>query len=167
MAAPPSVVVVNRKNWGERQRFTLAHELGHLILDVPPSLDEEKVAHRFAGAFLMPAETLRAKIGKRRKSVGWTELFDLKRIFGVSVQALTYRCKDLGIFSTSLFRLLFDELSRRGWRRPPFREPYSIRSEEPTRFQRLCFLALAEDRDIRDRGCGATADFLVRVESST
>ena len=84
--APAAVVVVNRRDWGERQRFTVAHELGHMVLDVSPKLKEEKAAHRFAGAFLMPAETLRAEVGKHRKSMGWSELFELKRIFGVSVQ---------------------------------------------------------------------------------
>ena len=139
-----SVVVVNSGDGGERQRFTLAHELGHMILSVAPKVDEEKAAYRFAGAFLMPAETLRSEIGKRRKSMGWSELFDLKQIFRVSVQALTYRCKDLGIFSQSLFRLLFEEFSRRGWRRPPYQEPRPIPREEPRRFKRLCFRALAE-----------------------
>lgn len=139
-----SVVVVNRGDWGERQRFTVAHELGHMVLDVGQKLDDEKAAHRFAGAFLMPAGTLRAEIGKYRKSVGWSELFDLKRIFGVSVQALTYRCKDLGIFGNPLFRRLFNEFNRRGWRSPPFREPWAMDGEEPKRFERLCFRALAE-----------------------
>ena len=139
-----SVVVVNRDDWGERQRFTLAHELGHMTLETAPKIDDEKAAHRFAGAFLMPAETLRAEIGKRRKSMGWGELFDLKRIFGVSVQALTYRCKDLGVFGAPLVRLLFDEFTRRGWRSPPYREPGAMPGERPLRFERLCFRALAE-----------------------
>ena len=139
-----SVVVVNRRDWGERQRFTMAHELGHMVLDVAPNVDDEKAAHRFAGAFLMPAEALRAEIGRRRKSIGWSELFELKRIFGVSVQALTYRCKELGIFSNALFRRLFDDFSRRGWRSPPYREPHAMDGEEPRRFERLCLRALAE-----------------------
>ncbi len=139
-----SVIVVNRRDWGERQRFTVAHELGHMVLDVPQKLDDEKAAHRFAGAFLIPAEMLRAEIGKHRKSIGWSELFDLKRIFGVSVQALTYRCKDLGIFANPLFRRLFDEFNRRGWRSPPYREPWAMEGQEPKRFERLCFRALAE-----------------------
>ena len=75
-----------QKDWGERQR--LAHELGHLVLDVAPKGDDEKAARRLAGAFLMPSETLRAEIGRRRKSVVLGEFFDLKRIFGVSAQAL-------------------------------------------------------------------------------
>ena len=139
-----SVVVVNRGDWGERQRFTLAHELGHMVLDPVAKVDEEKAAHRFAGAFLMPAETLRAEIGKHRTSIGWGELFELKRIFGVSVQALTNRCKDLGIFSAPLVRHMFNEFTRRGWRSPPYKEPWAIPGERPLRFERLCFRALSE-----------------------
>lgn len=138
------VIVVNHKDWGERQRFTLAHELGHMVMEVASKMDEEKAAHRFAGAFLMPADALWAEIGRHRTSIGWSELFSLKQLFGVSVQAVTYRCKDLGIFSPPLFRKLFDEFNRRGWRSPPYEEPYAMKGETPTRFDRLTFRALAE-----------------------
>lgn len=138
------VIVVNRKDWGERQRFTLAHELGHMVMDVSAKVDDEKAAHRFAGAFLMPADALWAEIGKHRTSIGGRELFYLKQLFGVSVQAITYRCRDLGIFSDSLFRRLFHEFSRLGWRSPPYKEPLARPGEEPTRFRRLTFRALAE-----------------------
>lgn len=138
------VIVVNRHDWLERQRFTLSHELGHLVMDAAPGLDEEKVAHRFAGAFLMPAEALWAKIGKRRTSVGLGELVQLKQLFGASVQAITYRCKDLSIFSETLFRRLFNEFNRFGWRTPPYEEPCAKEGKEPRRFERLTFRALAE-----------------------
>ena len=137
-------VVVNSRDWGERQRFTVAHELGHMIVDVSPREMQEKVANRFAGAFLMPAETLRSEFGKHRKSVSMAELLELKRIFGVSAQALVYRCKELGIFSAPMVRNLFHHFELRGWRRPPYKEPGGIEPEEPKRFDRLCFRALSE-----------------------
>ena len=144
--ATSSVIIVNQAHRGERQRFAIARELGHMVLGVQSEVDEEKAARRFAGAFLMPAETLRAEIGMFRKSIGWGELFELKRIFGVSVQALTYRCAELGIFNKSLFRILFTEFKHRGWRTYPYEEPFAIEKiEEPTRFVRLCYRALAED----------------------
>jgi transcriptional regulator with XRE-family HTH domain len=87
-AAAP-VIVLNRRRAGERQRFTLAHELGHMAIQAGGSVDAEKAAHRFAGAFLMPVEALWAEVGKHRRSIGWSELFDLKQLFGVSVQAIT------------------------------------------------------------------------------
>ncbi len=140
-----SVIVVNGQECGERQRFTIAHELGHLMLDVAPAMDEEKAAHRFAGAFLMPAEMVWAAVGKHRHSIGYSELFALKNLFGVSVQALTYRCRDLGVFNDTLFRRLFRDFSRRGWRSPPYEEPFPLQREKPQRFERLCFRALSED----------------------
>ncbi len=138
------VIVVNRKEWGERQRFTLAHELGHLVMDVAAKLDGEKAAHRFAGAFLMPADVLWSETGKHRTAIGWGELFALKQLFGASVQAITYRCKDLGIFSQATFRRLFNEFEQLGWRRPPYKEPLARKGEKPKRFKRLTFRALAE-----------------------
>ena len=141
---PVPVIVVNGKEWRDRQRFTLAHELGHMVMDVAAKLDEEKAAHRFAGAFLMPADALWAEIGKHRTSIGWSELFALKQLFGTSVQAITYRCKDLGIFSATLFRRLFNDFNRLGWRSPPYKEPYAKKGEKPKRCERLTFRALAE-----------------------
>lgn len=138
------MIVVNRATREERQRFTLSHELGHMVQRVPLDIDAEKAAHRFAEAFLMPAEALRAEMGAHRSSIGWSELFDLKRLFGVSVQALTIRCRDLGIFDAALCQRLFRDFSRFGWRSPPYDEPFAIPGEEPRRFERLCFRALAE-----------------------
>ena len=76
--------------------------------------------------------------------MGLRELFELKRAFGVSVQALTYRCRDLGIFSNTLFRRLFDEFTRGGWCSPPYAEPCAMKGEKPRRFERLCYRAFME-----------------------
>ena len=140
-----AVIVVNRNHSGERQRFTLTHELGHLVLTVDDKVDSEKAAQRFAGAFLMPADAVRTEIGRRRTSIGWSELFNLKRVFGVSVQAIVYRCRDLGIINDALYTRLFRDISRCGWRTPPYPEPQPIKPESPSRFERLCSRALAEN----------------------
>ena len=138
------VIVVNEGDTGERQRFTLSHELGHMVLDVADGVDEEKASHRFASALLMPADTIRTEIGKNRQSIALGELFALKELFGVSVQAIAYRCKDLGIINQATFRYLFGIFTKEGWRKPPFAEPIAIAKETPGRFRRLCFRALAE-----------------------
>lgn len=138
------VVVINSQDTGERQRFTLAHELGHLVLDVADELDEERASHRFASAFLMPAEVLLSEVGRHRTAVSLGELFQLKRLFGVSVQAITYRCKDLEILTPKAAAHLFATFTRLGWRSPPYSEPDPIPAENPARFKRLCFRALAE-----------------------
>lgn len=94
----------------------------------------------------MPADVLRAEVGAHRSSISIGELVALKKRFGVSVQALAYRCQDLGIISQAACTRLFKIFSERGWRDAPYEEPESLAPEveEPRRFERLCFRALAE-----------------------
>ena len=138
------VIIVNQTDTGERQRFTLAHELGHLVLETPSGAKGEKLAHWFASAFLMPDEILWREVGKHRDSLSIGELVELKMLFKVSIQAITYRLKDLGIIGEPLFKRLFDEFERRGWRKPPYAEPGAIGPEKPGRFTRLCYRAVSE-----------------------
>ena len=63
------------------------------MLGVARSLNTERVAHRFAGAFLMPAEALWLEVGKHRSAIAFGELLALKHVFGVSIQALMCRCR--------------------------------------------------------------------------
>ena len=140
-----TVIVVNRTWPGERQRLAMARELGHLVLAVAPGVSSRITARRFAGAFLMPAETLRSETGAHRRRMSWSELLALKRIFGVSLHALIYRCRDLHVFGKTMFRRLLDELTAQGWRNPPYAEPGGLAGEKSSRLERLCYRALAED----------------------
>jgi Zn-dependent peptidase ImmA (M78 family)/DNA-binding XRE family transcriptional regulator len=140
------VIVIKKGSWSERKRFNLAHELGHMVIAPEAGVDEEKAAHRFAGAFLMPADVIRSEVGAHRSSISIAELVALKERFGVSIQALAYRCKDLGILNQAAVGKLFRVFADRGWRSPPYAEPALMEPEveEPRRFERLCYRALAE-----------------------
>jgi Zn-dependent peptidase ImmA (M78 family)/transcriptional regulator with XRE-family HTH domain len=142
--APVPVIALNDSDTGERQRLTLAHELGHLVLAIADGAMAEKAAFRFGAAFLMPAEFLRAEVGRKRRAVSLAELLQLKRIFGTSVQAVAYRLRDLGITAESAYRQMFDRFKQLGWMQPPYPEPHPMPKVEPQRFRRLCFRALAE-----------------------
>lgn len=136
------VVVCSTGKSIERQRFTLAHELGHMLLDVRGDLDQEKACHRFASAFLAPKEELFDEVGRRRHAFGYAELIEIKLMFGVSAAALVVRLRDLGIINEATLRGIFSGVGR-GWRRE---EPSPLERGEPTRrFRRLCFRALAEE----------------------
>lgn len=139
------VIVINSETTGERQRFTLAHELGHLVLELKKDgLNAENICHRFSSSFLMPDRVLWATLGKHRQSISLGELVSLKQLFGVSIQAIVYRCKDLEIISQATYRALYSEFSRQGWLKPPYAEPLRLPKEETQRFRRLCFRAIAE-----------------------
>jgi Zn-dependent peptidase ImmA (M78 family)/DNA-binding XRE family transcriptional regulator len=157
------VIVIKKSTWSERKRFNLAHELGHMVMAVDTKIDEEKAAHRFAGAFLIPADSLRAEVGASRSTISIGELVALKERFGASIQAIVYRCKDLGIIRQSEFARQFQVFTERGWRTAPFEEPGKMDSalEEPRRFERLCYRALAE-RVISEAKAAELLDISVR-----
>ncbi len=129
-----AVVAMRAQSSRFRQRLNLAHSLGHLVLDIPDSMDEEACAYRFAGAFLIPRESLFCDVGRRVRSLGWGELMLLKGRYGVSMQALVRRMKDLEIISPSLYRSWNIEFSKRGFRKC---EPGDEASTEIPRLSRL------------------------------
>ena len=137
------VIVVKRDVPGDRQRFNLAHELGHLALASTESVDLEKAAYRFAGAFLVPKTVARFELGYQRRALNPFELHLLKHKYGMSMQAWIYRAKDLDILSESTATQLFRRFRRQGWYRKEPGDP--IPQEEPGRMKRLIIRALAED----------------------
>lgn len=137
-------VIVVSKSWpGDRQRFTIAHELGHLLLDrINPRLKEEIVANRFAGAFLIPEEAARTELGFSRQSFSVTELVELKQRYGASMGCWLHRAADLGIITQSKYKTIMITLNQYGWRK---KEPGDqLPSEKPRRFERIVYKTLIE-----------------------
>ena len=143
------VIVSKAKLPGDRQRFNLGHELGHLVLDVQEELNSEQAANRFVGAFLVPAKTARFELGVRRTDLNVNELYMLKHKYGLSMQAWIYRAKDLGIITPNTAALLFQHFRANEWYRQEPGNPCPI--ETPMRMERLIFRALAEDLISRSR----------------
>jgi Zn-dependent peptidase ImmA (M78 family) len=140
------VIAVNAEVPGERQRFGLAQQLAHLLLDFGAIKEDiESVCERFARALLMVHEVFIAAIGKARKFIPVGELFRLKAMFGVAVVQIVNRCMDLGVIGKDERRRLFELFAQAGWTKHPFEEPNPIRRQTPLRFERLCLRAFAEE----------------------
>lgn len=139
------IVVVGR-NWpGDRQRFTLAHELGHLILEgrLAEGLSEEKACDRFAGAFLFPKQSVIQELKSHRTKIEIKELGLLKEEFGLSMAGILYRALNLGIISQAYRDNQSRFFGMKGWNR---KEPgLMYPSEKAHIFEQLIFHALAED----------------------
>lgn len=139
------IVVVGRHWPGDRQRFTLAHELGHLILEgrLADDLDEEMACNRFAGAFLFPQASVLQELGQHRNAIELKELGLLKEEFGLSMAGILYRARDLGVI-TPAYREEQAKLFRfKGWFRKEPGDDYP--SEKAHLFEQLVFHALAEE----------------------
>lgn len=140
------VVAVRDGVPGDRQRLSLAHELGHLMVLPPEEMDNdegrEKIAFRFAGAFLVPESIAKMELGEERTRLDLFELHLLKHKYGLSMQAWIYRARDLGIIPQKEYHRLFDIFTERNWRQ---REPGDqIAPEEPKRMKRLVMRAYTE-----------------------
>jgi Zn-dependent peptidase ImmA (M78 family) len=112
---------------GDRDRFTLAHELGHLVLHTfrPRCTDPEKEAHQFAGAFLLPYQRAAEEFSGR---LTLTSLAHKKAAWGVSIQALIMRAAAVGAIDEPRKQSLFVQLHHRGWRKE---EPVAVGREQP------------------------------------
>lgn len=129
----PPILVLNAGIEPDRQRYTLAHELGHLIMHPLPSEDQEKEADEFAAVFLAPAEDIEDQL------VGLTtrdfpRLLELKAQWGMSVAALIRRARDLDQISDRQYREFNIKLSKLGWRT---REPGTLVVERPRSLARV------------------------------
>lgn len=130
---------------GDRQRFTVAHEIGHLGLhaETPPPSDAaearriEKQAHRFAGAFLAPIAALMEDLDALGGRVTLQNLAELKGTWGVSIKGLVVRLRHHDVVSEDQATSLYKQISKRGWNTA---EPVPVTNEKavwlPSRLER-------------------------------
>jgi Zn-dependent peptidase ImmA (M78 family)/DNA-binding XRE family transcriptional regulator len=136
------IVVMKKGLPKARQRFSLAHELGHCLLEVDEGIDAEKAMHRFAGAFLVPAEKAVFELGEKRHKLSLKELQILKEKYGFSMGAWLYRAKDLGIISLAFYIEIRKLFVKQGWNKT---EPGDdITGELPILMSKLVFKSHAE-----------------------
>jgi Zn-dependent peptidase ImmA (M78 family) len=144
------VVVVNKNQPSDRLRLSLAHELGHLVLEHSGSIDQEKAAYRFAGAFLAPDEVAKRELGNNRTKISLYELQNLREKYGMSVQAWVHRAQDLQIISDSFAVQIFTSFRQQGIHNQEMGKSLSV--EEPKRFERLVIQAVEEGLISDSRG---------------
>ncbi|WP_196599630.1 helix-turn-helix domain-containing protein [Pectinatus frisingensis] len=134
----PYVFLTADKEAAVRSRFDLAHELGHILLhyvedgavtrELIKELDKE--ANRFAGAFLLPRQTFAREI----ISTSLEYFIQLKKRWKVSIAAMIYRCKDLGILSENQTSYLWRQMAAAKMRtKEPLDDTLTI--EQPTLFK--------------------------------
>ncbi len=140
------VIVVKKDLPGDRQRFNIAHELAHLVLEPPEDWNLaqiEKLANRFAGAFLAPMPTVKQELGSRRRALKLVELHLLKHKYGLSMQAWVYRALHTGVISSTYAKQLFHLFRTNGWHRIEPGDSYP--PETSTRMERLIMRALQDE----------------------
>lgn len=122
------VIFLNKNIPNDRKRFSIAHELGHLIMHIPFTLsnerDEEQETNTFAAEFSMPE----LDAFNQLVNMKFQDLSTLKRYWQMSMQFIIMRAKRIGAISESKAKYFMIELSRRGWRK---NEPINVYIDKP------------------------------------
>ncbi|WKB54337.1 helix-turn-helix domain-containing protein [Eleftheria terrae] len=128
----PPIIFLNKAQPADRLRFSLAHELGHLVMHLCPHPEMEHQADQFAAALLMP----RADIGPDVNGLTLERAASLKPVWKVSMAALIVRATTIGRLDPNKAQYLWRVMSARGYR---LREPLScdFPAEQPTLFGAL------------------------------
>ena len=129
------LIFINKHSSGDRQRLTIAHELGHVILhlNVMPffATDEETEAFAFACEFLMPYSECQYDLTSKTTI---EKLVDLKRYWKVSIQSMVFRMNRTGIITSNRYRYLWSIIIAKGWKTA---EPIPLTTDPPTLTNRM------------------------------
>lgn len=117
----PIIVINKHKGTSVRRRFSLAHELGHLVLHKDLQDREfrdrsnmfEQEANLFAEHFLMPSDSFENSIISPKLD----HFVQMKEEWGVSIAAMIYHCGQLGVINSRKVRSLQVQMSALGWKK--------------------------------------------------
>ena len=140
------VIVLNTSFSSERRRFTAFHELAHLLLKFSPSLSEkecEALCNTFANEMLLPGDVFKSLVGQRRSKITIPELLAIQRQFGISVDALMYKAKEMGIISERSYRQHCIDKNRDKELKEVVEQSH-WEEESASRFERLVYRALSD-----------------------
>ena len=141
----PPIIFINMRFPWDRLRYTMAHELAHIMLhhhdpDYTLNTDCEKEADQFAAAFLLPAEDIKPYLNH----LSLERLVNLKRYWKVAIRTLIRQAKDLGKITERKAQMLYAQLTKYGVTHHgnAHYEPVSIPPEEPTLFNQIVSIHL-------------------------
>jgi Zn-dependent peptidase ImmA (M78 family)/DNA-binding XRE family transcriptional regulator len=147
-----------------RARFDAAHELGHIVLHrhVTPEQERdssarkilEQQAHRFAGALLFPKDAFLSEVA----TISLDYFSSLKKRWGISIAAMISRSFDLGLVDKDTRAAMFQNMTRRRWRRPlgePFDDLSVMPLERPRMLRRAVDVVLDSGVFARASICAA------------
>jgi Zn-dependent peptidase ImmA (M78 family)/DNA-binding XRE family transcriptional regulator len=170
ISGSPPIFFVNKHIPTDRMRFTLAHEIGHILMHEYPTPNMEKEADQFASAFLMPKD----EISQDLIPFSIERAVSLKSKWKVSIAAIIMRAYDIGIISSTQKQRYFTQLGILGYRKE---EPVQLPEEEPSLIRKLietcqkelgftipdfCKTLTINERDFRTRYIGIPVLRIVR-----
>lgn len=161
------LVIINKNMSNDRIRFSLAHELGHVVMHqcvdffIPDIRDKEKEANRFASELLMPSQAIKGSL----LNLKFGSLSTLKAYWLTSMASILLKAKNLGQIDDKRYIMIRNEMSRRSWLK---KEPYDVYMDEPSVIRKsyeLITKSLEYDNDQIAKLCKIPLDVVEEVFS--
>ena len=145
MAGSVPVIVFNKKMIPERKRFTLFHELGHLLLNIDEAANKEKMCNVFANEVLIPSEVFMSMMGITRKDISLPELRAIQKEFGLSIEALMTKAMQLKIITSNRYQYFYKKMNKFPEFKSEVKRSTYKQDEHSARYNRLVYKALASE----------------------
>ena len=145
----PFIVRNSAKESVCRQRFDIAHELGHLVMHegiITGDRHTENQANRFASALLLPHSMMLKFFPRPSSRLDWIGMSEFKLTWKVSKAAILYRARQLDLINDAQYKSGFITLRKNGETHGE-REDHLIAKESPEMLLRS-FRVLAERKGI-------------------
>lgn len=141
------VIVVNKIFGIERKRFTLLHELGHLLLDLPECDEktEETYCNQFASEFLFPTQSVYREFGLKRDRISFKELEPIQRKYGISIQAIIYRLVNVGVLPKNTIEGFYKRMNFDADLKAYVNQERFETAEFSKRYEQLVYRALTQE----------------------
>lgn len=134
-------IVVNSNMPAERQRFTVIHELSHILFSFADEDEEEKAVDGIAGAFLFPSSDVYRELGTKRTNIRG-DLRSIQREYGIAMQSILIRAKQCGVITQESYEAHCKWISANHLR---LDEHSGLVPEKSTLFEQLVVRAVSEN----------------------
>ena len=141
------LLVLSKNTPIERKRFTLFHELGHLILPMNQlnHSEKEKKCNAFASEMLLSKANLEMELGNSKRKIFLEEIKNLQEKYGISVAAIIYKLEETGYLRKYNLRDFFIRISSDSDFKQEIEQSRYLGTERSNRFENLVFRALSQE----------------------
>lgn len=141
------IIVITKAMPIERKRFTLLHELGHLLLPIA-DLEEklqEKFCNVFASEMLLSEANLISELGNQRSRISFEELKNVQEKYGISISAIVYKLGEIRIMSLERVKKFYQNLNFNPTLKKAVEQSRYDGTEQSIRYENLVYRAVSEE----------------------
>lgn len=171
------LMVINKNIWNiERRRFTQMHELAHLLANASfdkglSQHDKEKLCDAFASEMLLPSEVIENEFGSKTK-ISVQELKRIQKIYGISIDAIAYSFKRLGIFNENRHRDYcikknMDPKFKAWVEKSRYIEPLSTKDYDEEFYEGLVYSAVSQELISKSKAAQLLNTSVTEIESKS